>query len=188
MMKKFGELVDRVNSTDSSYSSSYFWPPETKAAFFPILPISGSKWFFFGSYSGFGGLSFWKQHHEGEDEHGALVKCYWPGKAEVLVEEPALCPTWVTRIKIHFLRHSNHTPTPFKNSLSLVCRKVITDYCDNHKRHMTLWASLILMDPCIVEYSVEIPTRCSFVIEFIIPKFIEESKCFERHTAHHQEL
>ena len=28
--------------------------------------------------------------------------------------------------------------------------------------------------------SVEIPTRCSFVIEFIIPKFIEGSTCFER--------
>jgi len=26
------------------------------------------------------------------------------------------------------------------------------------------------------------------VIEFIIPKFIEGSSCFERHTAHHQEL
>jgi len=36
-------------------------------------------------------------------------------------------------------------------------------------------------------YSVEIPTRCSFVIEFIIPKF-NGSTCFERHTAHHQEL
>ena len=36
--------------------------------------------------------------------------------------------------------------------------------------------------------SVEIPTRCSFVIEFIIPKFIEGSTCFERHTAYHQEL
>jgi len=24
---------------------------------------------------------------------------------------------------------------------------------------------LILMDPCIIDYSVEIPTRCSFVIE-----------------------
>jgi hypothetical protein len=31
-------------------------------------------------------------------------------------------------------------------------------------------------------------TRCSFVIEFIITKFIEGSTCFERHTAHHQEL
>ena len=30
---------------------------------------------------------------------------------------------------------------------------------------------LTLMDPCIVDYSVEIPTRCSFVIEFIIPEF-----------------
>jgi hypothetical protein len=29
----------------------------------------------------------------------------------------------------------------------------------------------ILIDPCIVDYSVEIPTRCSFVVEFIIPKF-----------------
>ena len=29
---------------------------------------------------------------------------------------------------------------------------------------------LILMDPCIVDYLVEITTRCSFVIEFIINK------------------
>ena len=48
--------------------------------------------------------------------------------------------------------------------------------------------NLIFMDPCIVDNSVEIPTRCSFVIEFIIPKFIEGSTCFERHTNHHQEL
>jgi len=44
------------------------------------------------------------------------------------------------------------------------------------------------MDPCIVDDSVEIPRRCSFVIEFIIPKFTKGSTCFERHTAHHQEL
>jgi hypothetical protein len=31
------------------------------------------------------------------------------------------------------------------------------------------------MDPYIVDDSVEIPARCSFVIEFIIPKFIEGS-------------
>jgi hypothetical protein len=37
-------------------------------------------------------------------------------------------------------------------------------------------------------HSVEIPTRCSFVIEFISPKFFKGSTCFERHTAHHQEL
>jgi len=43
------------------------------------------------------------------------------------------------------------------------------------------------MDPCIVDDSVEIPTRCSFVIEFIIPKFFEGSTSFKRHTAHHQE-
>jgi len=27
-----------------------------------------------------------------------------------------------------------------------------------------------------------------FIIEFIIPKFIKGSTCFELHTAHHQEL
>ena len=37
-------------------------------------------------------------------------------------------------------------------------------------------------------YSVEISTRCSFVIEFIIPKFFKGSTCFEQHTAHRQEL
>jgi hypothetical protein len=36
--------------------------------------------------------------------------------------------------------------------------------------------------------SVEIRTRCNFVIVFIIPKFIEGSTCFEGHAAHHQEL
>jgi len=51
-----------------------------------------------------------------------------------------------------------------------------------------LFINLIFMDPCIVDDSVEIPTRCSFVIEFIITKFIEGATCFERHTAHHQEL
>jgi hypothetical protein len=44
------------------------------------------------------------------------------------------------------------------------------------------------MDPCIVDYSVEIPTRYSFVIEFIVPQFVKCSTCFERHTAYHQEL
>jgi hypothetical protein len=29
------------------------------------------------------------------------------------------------------------------------------------------------MDPCVVDYSIEIPTRCTFVIEFIIPKFLK---------------
>ena len=48
--------------------------------------------------------------------------------------------------------------------------------------------NFILMNPCIVNYSVEIPKRCSFVTEFIIPKFFKGSACFERPTAHHQEL
>jgi len=39
-----------------------------------------------------------------------------------------------------------------------------------------------------IVYSVEIPTRCSFVIEFIIPNFFEGSAYFERHTSHYQEL
>jgi hypothetical protein len=39
---------------------------------------------------------------------------------------------------------------------------------------ITVFLALILMDPCIVDYSVEIPTRCSFVIEFLIPKFFLE--------------
>jgi len=30
--------------------------------------------------------------------------------------------------------------------------------------------------------------KMQLVMEFIIPKFIEGSACFERHTAHHQEL
>jgi hypothetical protein len=44
------------------------------------------------------------------------------------------------------------------------------------------------MDLRIVDYSVEIPRRGSFVIEFIIPKFFKGSTRFEQHTAHHQEL
>jgi len=36
--------------------------------------------------------------------------------------------------------------------------------------------NLMLIDLCIADYSVEIPTRCSFVIEFIIPKFFKGSK------------
>jgi hypothetical protein len=36
------------------------------------------------------------------------------------------------------------------------------------------------MDPCIIDDSVEIPTRCSFVIDFIIPKFLEGSTFFEQ--------
>jgi hypothetical protein len=53
--------------------------------------------------------------------------------------------------------------------------------------HCTIY-TIISMDLCIIHESVEIPTRCSFVVEFIIPKFIEGSTCFERYTAHHQEL
>jgi len=44
------------------------------------------------------------------------------------------------------------------------------------------------MDPYIMDDSVEIPTSCGFVIEFITPEFIEGSTCFEQHNTHHQEL
>ena len=54
----------------------------------------------------------------------------------------------------------------------------------NTKRYC--WEHGIWCTNCL--HSIEIPTRCSFVIEFIIPKFIEGPKCFKRHTAHHQEL
>jgi hypothetical protein len=54
--------------------------------------------------------------------------------------------------------------------------------------HKTFRILLVFMDSCIADNSVEIPTRYSFVIEFIIPKFIEGSTCFVRHTAQHQEL
>ena len=39
------------------------------------------------------------------------------------------------------------------------------------------------MDPCIVKYSVKIPTRRNFVIEFIIPKFFYRLNMFP--AAHH---
>jgi len=61
------------------------------------------------------------------------------------------------------------------------------------KKYRGLWIFKFVMTSDIVcvnvfSGSVEIPTRCSFVIKFIIPKFIEGSTCFERHTTHHQEL
>jgi hypothetical protein len=54
--------------------------------------------------------------------------------------------------------------------------------------NVKVYDGMIFMDPCIVDDSVEIPATCSFIIEFIIPKFIEGSTCFERHAAHHQKL
>ena len=38
----------------------------------------------------------------------------------------------------------------------------------NDKSQVKIKTNLILMDPYIVDYSIEIPTRFSFVIEFII--------------------
>jgi len=59
---------------------------------------------------------------------------------------------------------------------------VISIYSINWLVFITQKECLIFMDPCIVDFSAEIPTRYSFVIEFIIPKFFEGSTCFERHT------
>jgi len=47
---------------------------------------------------------------------------------------------------------------------------------------------LIFMDPCIVVRLSRNTNKMQLVIEFIIQKLIESSTCFERHTAHHQEL
>jgi len=40
----------------------------------------------------------------------------------------------------------------------------------------------------VVGWLIRSTNKMQLVIEFIIPKFIEGSTCFERHTAHHQEL
>jgi hypothetical protein len=52
---------------------------------------------------------------------------------------------------------------------------------------MQLKVTVIMEETTFADF-VKIPTRCSFVIEFIIPKFIEGSTCFEWHTTYHQEL
>jgi hypothetical protein len=72
---------------------------------------------------------------------------------------------------------------------------IINKYCCGGKKQrfvytkiIALNVNLIFMDPCIVNDSVEITTRCRFVIEFIIIKFIEGSTCFKQQNAHHQEL
>jgi hypothetical protein len=59
---------------------------------------------------------------------------------------------------------------------------VLTEQYDVPLRGREFALDLTFMDPCIVDYPVEIPTRCSFVIEFIIPKFVKGSTCFERDT------
>jgi hypothetical protein len=48
--------------------------------------------------------------------------------------------------------------------------------------------NLIFIDPCIVVWLSRNTNKMQLVIEFIIPKLTESSTCFERHTAHHQEL
>ena len=48
--------------------------------------------------------------------------------------------------------------------------------------------NFMFMDPCIViQISQKEPKRCNRIVEFIIPKFLNCSTCFGRHTAHHQE-
>jgi len=42
--------------------------------------------------------------------------------------------------------------------------------------------------PCSVLLLSRNTNKMQFVTEFIIPEFTEGSTCFERHTAHHQEL
>jgi hypothetical protein len=47
----------------------------------------------------------------------------------------------------------------------------------------TEFTDLIFMGPCIVDYSVEIPTRCIFVIEFVIPKFLKAQHVSSIHRS-----
>jgi len=55
--------------------------------------------------------------------------------------------------------------------------------------HSTSAPYIYIYQPILDSGSVEITNkRCNIVIEFIIPKFIEGLICFERYTAHHQEL
>jgi hypothetical protein len=90
------------------------------------------------------------------------------------------------RFYLHRLQIIDSPECPCKQSIIQTVDHVVFQ-CERLKYERGM-LNLIFMDPCIVDDSVEIPTRCSFVIEFIIPKFIEGSACFERHTAHHQEL
>jgi hypothetical protein len=52
----------------------------------------------------------------------------------------------------------------------------------------TTASHLIFMGPCTVIWLSKNTNNMQLVTEFIIPKFIEGSSCFEQHTTHHQEL
>jgi hypothetical protein len=67
-------------------------------------------------------------------------------------------------------------------------QSLVTQVSVNNMNLQHSITNLIFMDLYIVDYSVEILPRCSFVTEFIILKFTEGSTCFERHTTHYQEL
>jgi hypothetical protein len=59
-------------------------------------------------------------------------------------------------------------------------------------RELAVCASLKLPYWCqLIYFVIELgrnTNKTQLVIEFIIPKFIESSTCFERHTAHYQEF
>ena len=44
------------------------------------------------------------------------------------------------------------------------------------------------MDPYLVVWLSRNSNKMQLLIEFIIPKFIEGSTCFKRHTVHNQQL
>ena len=77
------------------------------------------------------------------------------------------------------LRIEQHDPQLDKFSWNLSSfRKFVRE----NSSFIQIWQeyriNLILMDPCIVDYLVEIPTRCSFVIEFIFPGFFKMLNMF----------
>jgi len=82
-----------------------------------------------------------------------------------------------------------HTEYVLKYWWSWLGRQVVP-FVDGYKpAAFIFWIDVPLNNrETLTFHLVEIPTRCSFVIEFIIPKFFEGSACFEWHTAHHQEL
>jgi len=134
-----------------------------------------------GNYTAFGWQMWLTQAEQGniaQASHDAKSRHYWADKTKVydnqlFIRSSSLMLLFPT-VGWTFGAHCGQAQSKHIN-LRDVCFEVRIFF-------------FLFMDPCIVHDSVEIPTRCSFVTEFIIPKFIEDSTCFERHTAHHQEL
>ena len=107
-----------------------------------------------------------QQSEHGESLKSRILQIYW----KVCL---VLWPSFVCCAEVYRSKKCAVTGT---HQLKSQCRK------------RNIIHSLIFTDPCIVVWLSRNTNKMQFVIEFIIPKFIEDSTCFERHTAHHQEL